>query len=249
MPESSNELKQRLEGIRQILMAHHAAGQRLPNAAKGSERETLLREFLARVFPSPFRFGTGAIIDSDGRTSGQIDVVAEFPFFPSFPTPGAHERLYLAESVSFALEVKSDLTAQWAQVEKTAEAILPLRRKWSGHMHFERGRLQLANASTSRIPFVAIGFTGSKDVEALEKRLRDTPECQRPDGVLVLESGAYVCFLQGSRRGIDAAGLFAFCVDAARFATNVLTAHPNFDDYFPAYVAPAAEPAAERSGG
>jgi hypothetical protein len=248
MPEGSNELKQRLDGIRYILMAHHAAGKRLPNAAKGSERETLVREFLARVFPSPFRFGTGAIIDSDGRKSGQIDVVAEFPFFPSFPTPGAQERLYLAESVSFALEVKSDLTAQWDEVEKTAEAILPLRRKWNGHVGFEQGRLQLANASTSRIPFVAIGFIGSKKVETLEKRLRDTPECLRPDGALVLESGTYVCFLQGSR-GTDTAGLFAFCVDAARFATNVLTAHPNFDDYFHADVAPAAEPAVGRSGG
>jgi hypothetical protein len=88
--ESANELHQRLEGIRQILMAHHAAGKRLPNAAKGSERETLVREFLGRVFPSPFRFGTGAIIDCDGRTSGQVDVVAEFPFFPSFPTPGGY---------------------------------------------------------------------------------------------------------------------------------------------------------------
>jgi len=88
-PDSTNELIQRLEGIQQILMAHHAAGKRLPNAAKGSERETLLREFLGRVFPPPFRFGTGAIIDSDRRKTGQIDVVAEFPFFPSFPTPGA----------------------------------------------------------------------------------------------------------------------------------------------------------------
>ena len=229
--ESANELHQRLEGIRQILMAHHAAGKRLPNAAKGSERETLVREFLGRVFPSPFRFGTGAIIDCDGRTSGQVDVVAEFPFFPSFPTPGAIERLYLAESVSFSLEVKSDLVAQWSQVETTAEAILPLRRRWSGHLRFDRGELELANASESRIPFLAIGFTGSSNVETLERRLRETRESRRPDGALVLESGAYVCLLTGTRE-TGTTGLFAFCVDAARFATNVLTAHPDFSNYF-----------------
>jgi hypothetical protein len=230
-PDSTNELDQRLEGIRQILMAHHAAGKRLPNAAKGSERETLVREFLGRVFPSPFRFGTGAIIDSDHRTSGQIDVVAEFPFFPSFPTPGAVERLYLAESVSFSLEVKSDVMDQCSQVENTAEAVLPLRRRWLGHLRFERGELQLVDASTSRIPFVAIGFTGTKNVETLERRLRETPESRRPDGALVVESGAYVCLLTDTR-ATGTAGLLAFCVDAVRFATNVLTAHPDFSNYF-----------------
>ena len=233
--DSTNELHQRLEGIQQILMAHHAAGKSLPNASKGSERETLLREFLGRVFPPPFRFGTGAIIDSERRTTGQIDVVAEFPFFPSFPTPGAFQRLYLAESVSFAVEVKSDLTAQWSQVETAAKALLPLRRKWSGHLHFESGGLEVANASTSRIPFVAVGFTGPATVEKLEKRISDSAESQRPDGALVIESGVYVCLLTGTHAS-GAAGLFAFCVDAARFATNVLTAHPDFSTYFPSYV-------------
>jgi hypothetical protein len=37
--------------------------------------------------------------------SGQLDIVIELPFLPSFPTPGANERLYLAESVALAIEV------------------------------------------------------------------------------------------------------------------------------------------------
>jgi len=149
-------------------------------------------------------------------------------------------RLYLGESVSFALEIKSDLTAQWPQVETAAEAVLPLRRRWSGHVRFERGDMELVNASVSGIPFVAIGFTGPKNLETLERRLSETTETQRPDGALVLESGAYRCFGTGTR-ATGAAGLFAFCVDAARFATNVLTAHPDFSNYFPPDV-PAAAP-------
>jgi hypothetical protein len=50
-PRHNEQLVQRLEGIRQILMAHHSAGTLLPNASKGTERETLLREFLVKVFP------------------------------------------------------------------------------------------------------------------------------------------------------------------------------------------------------
>jgi hypothetical protein len=95
-------------------------------------------------------------------------------------------------------------------------------------LRFERGELELAKASESRIPFLAIGFTGSSNVETLERRLRETRESRRPDGALVLETGAYVCFLTGTQK----TGLFAFCVDAARFATNVLTAHPDFSNYF-----------------
>ncbi|HEY4257317.1 MAG TPA: DUF6602 domain-containing protein [Candidatus Udaeobacter sp.] len=230
-PQQNDQLVQRLEGIRQILMAHYSAGMLLPNASKGTERETLLREFLFKVFPPPFRFGSGAIIDQYGLISGQLDIVAEFPFFPSFPTPGASERLYLAESVSFVAEVKSDLAAQWPQVENTAEALLPLRRKWLGHLrfHHEEG-LEIANASVSRIPFVAIGFRGYQSVDALESRLRETEETKRPDSVLVLESGAYVGLLSDVR-GSGVMGLFQFCVEAAHFATNVLTAHPDFRGY------------------
>jgi hypothetical protein len=227
------QLVQRLEGIRQILMAHHSAGALLPDASKGMERETLLREFLIKVFPPPFRFGSGAIIDQFGRISGQLDVVAEFPFFPSFPTPGAAERLYLAESVSFVAEVKSDLAAQWSQVEKTGESLLPLRRKWSGHLRFEAGgRLETANASISRIPFVAIGFRGYQSVETLERKLLATEESKRPDSALVLESGVYVGLLTGVR-GSGVMGLFEFCIEAAHFATNVLTAVPDFRGYAP----------------
>jgi hypothetical protein len=227
------QLVQRLEGIRQILMAHHSAGALLPNASKGNERETLLREFLIKVFPPPFRFGSGAIVDQFGCISGQLDVVAEFPFFPSFPTPGAAERLYLAESVSFVAEVKSDLADQWSQVEKTGEALLPLRRNWSAHLRFDRsGGLEIANASISRIPFVAIGFRGYQSVEALERKLLTTEESKRPDSALVLESGVYVGLLTDVR-GSGAMGLFEFCVEAAHFATNVLTAVPNFRGYAP----------------
>jgi len=228
---ADTQLVQRLEGIRKILLAHHAAGAMLPNATKGNEREALLREFLTKVFPPPIRFGSGAVIDQFERISGQIDVVAEFPFFPSFPTPGAAERLYLAESVSFAIEVKSNLAAQWSQVEHSAEAFLPLRRTWSGHLEFHGQTLGVSEASTSRVPFVAIGYGGFGSVEALEKRLNETPEERRPDAALVLESGAYVGLLTGSR-GIGAAGLFAFCIDATHFATNVLMASPNLTGYF-----------------
>lgn len=231
-----DRLAQRLDGIRRTLMCHHGAGSPLPNAAKGAERETVVRDFLSKVFPAPFRFGRGAVIDGAGSVSGQLDIVVEFPFFPSFPTPGGEERLYLAESVAFAIEVKSDLSAQWGQVEQAAERFRRLRRSWSSQMTFSHGVETLSaavggGAITSPIPFVALGFVGYDTVESLDRRLRATPEEMRPDAALVIETGAYVG-LDTDARGIGAAGLFAFCTEAAALVISVLSACPDFQGYF-----------------
>ena len=58
-------------------MAHHRATKLLPNAAKGDGREVLVREFLAKVFPASYRFGSGAVTDATGNLSGQLDVIVE----------------------------------------------------------------------------------------------------------------------------------------------------------------------------
>ncbi len=211
-------------------MGHHAAGAMLPNAAKGSERETLVREFLEKVFPFPYRFGSGAIVDSTNQSSGQLDIVVEFPFWPSFPNPGGSERLYLADSVAFVAESKSDLAAQWAQVEESVAAVRPLRRFWSGHIEVGGERLGIRGPTESRVPIVAVGFRGHASVDALAERMNATAEDRRPDAALVVESGAYVCGLTG-RRAEAAEGLFAFCLDLTYFARNVLTADVAVDRY------------------
>jgi hypothetical protein len=168
--------------------------------------------------------------------SGQLDIVVEFPFFPSFPTPGGEERLYLAESVAFVIEIKSDLATQWGQVEQAAEKVRRLRRSWTSQMTFKNGAECLSaavggGAITSPIPFLALGFVGYDTVQGLEQRLRSTPEEKRPDAALVLETGTYVGSAVDAR-GLGAAGLFAFCTEAASLVSNVLTACPDFRGYF-----------------
>jgi hypothetical protein len=134
-----------LDGIRKILMAHRDARASLPSATSGAEREVLVREFLGQVFPSQFRFGSGAIIDAAGRTSGQLDIVVEFPFLPSFPPPGSAQRLYLADSAALVIEAKSDLSKQWFKLKR------PRRR---GFVSAEiGGRLKLSIRRAFRAAF------------------------------------------------------------------------------------------------
>jgi hypothetical protein len=79
--------------------------------------------------PPLYRFGTGDAIDRYGNRSGQLDVVVENPFLPSLPLPTSESsRMYLAEGVSAAIEVKSDLGKQWSEVESTSTQLRKLRR-------------------------------------------------------------------------------------------------------------------------
>ena len=94
-------LASRMSGIQGSLMAQYEGGMSMASAAKGSEREVFLREYLPKVFPAHNRFSSGVIIDSRGRQTGQIDIAVEQPFSPSFPMPGSDSsRLLLAESVA-----------------------------------------------------------------------------------------------------------------------------------------------------
>lgn len=214
-------LVQRLEGIQAALLAQHHGGRGMPNATIGNERETFLREFLQKVFPAHRRFSTGAITDSAGSISGQVDVAVEYGFVPSFPMPGSDERLLLAESVALAIEVKSDLVAQWGQVRETVAKLKTIRRQMQPIM-------MLGGEPPEVIPCVAVGYRGHASIEALSQRLASTPEAERPDGVLVIESGCFVGFGMTANGPL---GLYALCLSINAILSQLGFASPALERY------------------
>jgi hypothetical protein len=209
MSPINRHLLTRLEAIQKALIAQHAGGRGLPSTLAGGERETFVREFLAKVFPSHYRFTTGAVTDSSGRMSGQIDIAVEYPFLPSFPLPAGDQRLLLAESVALVLEVKSNLSKQWSEVEETTRKVKKLRRDWNETLSLREGRMGLGALGIMSIPCVAIGYKGYTTAEGLEKRLQSTePHC-RPDCALVIDPG---CF---AGPGCCAEGPLALCLVCA----------------------------------
>jgi hypothetical protein len=98
-------LKQRLEGLLQHFRAAHFAGGVSASANRGTEREAFLLAFLSQVLPPIYRAGTGEITDIAGNRSGQVDVVIEMPWAPSFGFPASPVRLYPAEAVGVAIEI------------------------------------------------------------------------------------------------------------------------------------------------
>lgn len=76
----------------------------------GSAREALIRGILERIIPTLYELGSGQIVDHNGRYSQQIDVIIARRDVPRLALPSG-TRVYLAESVVAAIEVKTELNA------------------------------------------------------------------------------------------------------------------------------------------
>lgn len=185
----------RLDGILRVLQGQGSAAGAMTAATRGAERAAFIDLFLANVFPSPYRFGSGDVTDENGARSGQLDVVVEYPYSPSLPVPGVPEsRLYLAEGVAAAIEVKSDVSGQWDEVLSTAERLAILRRSFGA-------RMVVGRDPSPRVPLFAVGYRGWTRLETLQERIADGPI----DGILVLDPPG---FWSGSF-GIGADGSWA----------------------------------------
>lgn len=166
-----------------MLAGAYAAGAGQSSASKGNEREQFVDSFLSQVMPPPFRFGTGDVTDIAANTSGQLDVVVEFPFLPSLPIVGASKsRLYLAEGVAAAIEVKSTISSEWDGVLSTASKLSRLRRDFGAHV------TMAGPPPLERIPFFAVGYAGWKNLKTVKEKVLNGVI----DGILVLDSGFFV---------------------------------------------------------
>lgn len=180
-------LKQRLDGLLQHFSAGHLSGGESATANRGTEREAFLLAFLSQVLPPIYRAGCGEITDVEENRSGQLDIVIEMPWAPSFGFPGSPVRLYPAEAVGVVIEVKSNVKAQWGEVENTAATLAKLRQRLAG-TSVRGGRLQIHPESIERIPVFAVGYKGWRSTAPIETRLVNS----ELDGVLLLDVPLFV---------------------------------------------------------
>lgn len=181
MPKNQYVL-QRLAGIHNQLIAVHQASSGMSSAAKGHERQEFIDKFLSQVLPTPFRFGTGDATDKDGRKSGQLDVVIEFPFGPSLPVVGGTtSRLYLAETVAAVIEVKSNVASQWNEAVSTAQQLFPLQRSYGAAMKM--------GPELPKIPLFVASYSGWNQVQTVEQKIVSAQEI---GGILIIDPGIFV---------------------------------------------------------
>lgn len=91
-------------------------------------REEVVKRFLEKYFPFPFRIVKGNIIDSHGNRSNSIDCIVLGPSHPYTVDPvNGKASVILADGVDFAIEVKPDL-AQITELQRGLEQLRSVKR-------------------------------------------------------------------------------------------------------------------------
>ncbi len=233
----NQHVSDRLKALHLNLLAHHQATGQSASAVKGAARADFIDGFLREALPPSLRIcSRGQITDTEGRITGELDIVLENGFFPSFPLQQSESgRLHLAEGVGVVLEVKSNLSGQLPEALSTAAKVKALSRTLTGTfgtqgagftvvlpMTFTDPNLPKAKPTATdslreKIPFFIVGYRGwqTDDPEALRQRVAEHEGLI--DGILQIEPLVFAAgsAFQGMRAKGDAA-LFAFIASLHR---------------------------------
>lgn len=173
--------KKKLSNIHSNLLERYRDSQHYTAPIVGAEREAVKKELLSVILPPGYRIGSGTIVDARDGDSGQVDAVIEQPFSLSFPIASDVNRLYLAQTVAAAFEIKSDLDNQgqaaMAKVEK-------IRRRLKKEIKDD----EIVMFDRHAIPTFIVGYTGPKTIQTVEKNFIDPRNRFAPTGVLIIES-------------------------------------------------------------
>ena len=207
-----------------MLMSVHAATVSSSTASKGTEREAFVRDFLANVLPSIYRFGTGDITDKNGERSGQVDVVVEYPHSPTLPLAlgSSSTRLYLAEAAAAVIEIKSDISSQWDQVRQTATQLAKVKRTLNNWMIREGQPLG------EQIPLFVVGYKGWTSMASLAAKLKDE-QGLGIWGILVVEHGLFMT--AGGLASEGAWALWGMITSLNHITTNLMSASSSPHEY------------------
>lgn len=199
----------------------------MASATRGNEREAFVSEALCSVIAPPFRIETGDITDSAGQRSGQLDTVIEFSSSVSFPMAAGLPRLFLAEGVCAVVEVKSDLSGQWQEVEKTYHAVAKLDCKRLATIVVRDGGLKISSEDEhGKIPVYAVGYRGWVKPDTLSQKCTELGL----SGALILESPMFYS-AESKRVTIGARAIFDLFVELSKHATSMLNAAIDYDGY------------------
>ena len=215
----------RLSAIRDVLIAGHTGSDGYSPTFTGGEREASVNMVLANAIAPPFRTGTGEITDAHERKSDQIDIVIEYSGSLSFPLlRGDGSRLYLAEGVCAAVEVKSGLSAKWEDVKAKAAKVKSLTRHVGTIASVEPD-------PPDSIPFFAVGYSGWATAAKVDEKLS---ECGDVDGILLIGPNT---LYRGKRPDFSAhnsegpAALFGMLLSIEQLTSSLIAAKPKYSSY------------------
>lgn len=224
----------------QLWLGFNRAREKKHPGSRGASREEALARFLKSQLPARFGVTTGQAVDSDDRSSGQLDVVI---YDRNLTAPLLTEDtgdLLPAESLLAVVEVKSRLTAP--ELEKCAKAAkaISLLQPYGASFVASRQAGSSADDGRHRCQYSVVAFESDlvnsgwpdnewKRLKAAASTTGVAPE--RIDRVLVLDRGMLVP-PSATARSVSSGGkhmLRDWFLHMSNFVIREAARRPNFD--------------------
>lgn len=175
------DLKEVFKGIgNQMLNDFQHINEQIKHVGeRGGEREVTVMRFLASYLPSKYGVANGEIVDSQGQTSRQCDIVIYDHANSPLLLTGANYRVFPAESVYAVIEVKSSLRATaLAEAAENIRSVKALKRD---------------NGPIAGVVFAYRSGRGSEPMDSIAEQLqrlnRELHPVEYIDLIGVLDSG------------------------------------------------------------
>lgn len=221
------------QSLHDDLVLGHKRSRGFPSSVIGHEREVLVEALLSKVLPSFVRYGSGVIIDRSGAQTGQVDIVLETPHSLSLPLSHSRQRLYFADTVAAAIEVKSDLRHQQDEAFAKVSEIKSLRtRSLPRPGENESGVVMMQDY---QIPTFIIAYRGpsEKAAEAIWHKQTRIRGNTLPTGILTIEPGFFDGFspLGGGPSATGPLAILAFLLTLSEWIAHKATAGVKAQEY------------------
>lgn len=191
----------------------------------GTEREVFLKGTLNELYPERYIFSEGEIIDYQGNTSPQADIVVYDDHMPILSHDSADQ--FLSEGVLAHIEVKSDLSSQLENALNKSARVKELEKDIQTIMQV--GQIP------PRVPSFVFAFDGSSKT-TFKKNVIDfytSNNNHPPDYICVLDQ--YICGYDNGELFFQDTGrdsLLAFVTQLADFVFKNWIGTPNFRNYY-----------------
>lgn len=228
MSSGKELLANSIETLVESLMLGYKQSRKYPSPVIGNERELLIEALLKRALPSNIRYGSGVIMDSRGHKTGQVDIVLECQNSFSLPITSGKQRLYFADTVAAAIEVKSDLNKQKIEAFEQSHSVQKLFRK--------KREEDFIDQKKYAVPSYIIAFKGAKE-ETIDKWIYQECKVKRqffPTGILCLEPACFYSFEPdgGTLKSSGNGAVFAFLCSLSNWANYNKESKFNVESYF-----------------
>lgn len=186
------QLIHKLEEI-QVSLSH--------NGNRGSSAEAVMREFLKVYLPSSNMIGEGEIVDTNGNTTTQLDIIIandNQPYINDLREPG----LFIIEGVDCVGEIKTNLNSN--DIATLIESCIRFKALTSDFV----GGMSCFNKSdeerfVKRKPYFIFAYKSQMKIETMCKKLLDhyeennVPFENQIDAVFTLDRGSIINFGDG----------------------------------------------------